>query len=127
MNAIHAEVWNELGRISGMLEGASVFSSGRAYWVNGKQVAHFIDDDSIELRLTKPVIRELRAALKADERVDLRGSTSDWVMVRVGSAQDVTFVVKMAERVAEAHRPVGGATQKLPPTGADLERRRRFH
>lgn len=58
-----------------MLEGASVFSSARAYWVNGKQVAHFIDGDRIELRLTKPVIRELRSALKADERVALKSAS----------------------------------------------------
>ena len=127
MNTIQAELWNELGRIAGMLEGASVFSSGRAYWVNGKQVAHFIEDGRIELRLTKPVIRELRAALKADERVELRISASDWVVVRVCSAQDAAFVVELAERAAAAHRPVHGAAPKLPPTGADLERRRRFH
>jgi hypothetical protein len=29
-----------------------VFGDGRAFWVNGKQIAHFDGDDTIELRIT---------------------------------------------------------------------------
>jgi hypothetical protein len=127
MNPLQKQLWDELGQIPGMLEGESVFSSGPAHWVNGKQVAHFIDDERLELRLTKPVIRELRANLKDDPRVELRSSSSDWVIVRVASEADIEFVVGLARRAAEAHLPADGAAPKPPPTGADLERRRRFH
>jgi hypothetical protein len=127
MNELQARLWDQLGRIPGMLEGASVFSEGLAYWVNGKQVAHFVADDALELRLTKAVIREMRAALKADERVELRSSSSDWVVVRVRDDYDVRFLVDLARRAAEAHLPAEGLAPKPPPAGADLERRRRFH
>jgi hypothetical protein len=127
MNPLQQHLWDELGRIPGMLEGESVFSEGLAYWVNGKQVAHFIDDERMELRLTKPVIREMRAPLKADERVELRASASDWIVVRVREEPDMGFIVGLARRVAEAHLPADGSAPKAPPVGADLERRRRFH
>lgn len=127
MNPLQAHLWDQLAQIPGMLEGESAFSSGRAYWVNGKQVAHFVDDHALELRLTKPVIRELRTALKADPRVELRSSPSDWVIVRFGTETGVDLVVGLAERAAEAHLPADGTAPKPPPSGADLERRRRFH
>ncbi|MGH2609206.1 MAG: luciferase family protein, partial [Tepidiformaceae bacterium] len=111
----------------GMLEGESVFSEGTAYWVNGTEVAHFIDGDRMELRLTKPVIRGMRAGLKADSRVELRSSSSDWIIVLVRHGGDFAFVVDLAQRAVAAHLPPDGAAPKLPPTGADLERRRRFH
>jgi hypothetical protein len=127
MNALQTRLWDELARIPGMLEGESVFSSGPAYWVNGKQVAHLVDEERLELRLTKPVIRELRAELKTDPRVELRTSASDWIIVRVADEADVAFIASMAERAAAAHLPPDGTAPKPPPAGADLERRRRFH
>lgn len=127
MNALQTRLWEQLARIPGMLEGESVFSSGPAYWVNGKQVAHFIDDERMELRLTKPVIRELRAELTEDARIELRSSSSDWIIVRLADQTDIGFVFDLAARAAEAHLPADGAAPKLPPTGADLARRRRFH
>ncbi|MEX0781342.1 MAG: luciferase family protein [Dehalococcoidia bacterium] len=127
MTTLREQLWDQLGTIPGMLEGESVFSTGPAYWVNGKQVAHFVDEQRMELRLTKPVIRELRASLKADSRVELRTSASDWLIVQLGSEADLVFITALAQRAAIAHFPHDGAAPKLPPTGAALERRRRFH
>ena len=42
--------------MDGVQEGESVFSEGTAFWVNGKQVAHFMDDGCMEIRLTKAEI-----------------------------------------------------------------------
>jgi hypothetical protein len=127
MNSLQAQLWDQLGTIPGMLEGESVFSAGPGYWVNGKQVAHFIDAERLDLRLTKPVIRELRADLEADPRVELRTSPSDWIIVQLGGEPDLAFITALAQRAAAAHLPHEGAAPKLPPAGADLERRRRFH
>jgi hypothetical protein len=113
--------------IDGILESPSVFGEGDAYWCNGKEIAHFDSADVVDLRLTKAVIRELRSALREDDRVELRRGSSDWVEVRPASNDDVDFVVELAERAAAAHRAGPGDAVKLPPVGADLERRRRFH
>jgi hypothetical protein len=104
-----------------------MFRAGEGFWCNGKEIAHFDSAGVVDLRLTKPVIRELRAELRADERIRFRGSGSDWIEVHVSRPADVDFAVRLAERAAEAHRAAPGATPKPPPQGADLERRRRFH
>jgi hypothetical protein len=110
-----------------MEEGDSAFSDGKAYWVDAKQVAHFVRPGALELRLTKPVICELRPALRSDPRIGLRSGSSDWVLVRVSTDADVEFVSSLARRAAAAHAPARGAVPRPPPAGADLERRRRFH
>lgn len=104
-----------------------MFAQVDAWWVNGKEIAHFHSADEIEIRLTRAVIRERRAELKADARVVLRTGTSDWITVMVKTAADAAFVVALAERAAEAHRPPPDQTAKPPPTGGALARRKRFH
>ena len=113
--------------IEGLVESPSAFVQDDAFWCNGKEIAHFVSADVVDLRLTKAVIRDLRAALREDRRVALRKGSSDWLEVRVASEDDVDFVVELAERAAAAHRASPGEPAKLPAVGADLERRRRFH
>ena len=107
---------------------ASAFGEADAYWVNGTEILHFDAPDVIDVRLTRAEIRARRAELRADGRVQLRRSSSaDWIEVRFARAEDVDFVVHLAEVAAAAHRAAPGQAAKPPPTGADLERRRRFH
>jgi len=42
-------------------------------------------------------------------------------------ATDFAFLAELAERAAAAHRAPDGTSAEPPPTGNDLERRRRFH
>jgi Family of unknown function (DUF5519) len=116
-----------LCRIEGVAESDSVFKTGPGFWVNGTEIAHFEGTGAIDLRLTKAEIRTRRAQLRADERVTLRASSSDWLTVRFGTAADEALVLELAEAAAAAHRPTGDAVARLPPTGAALTRRRRFH
>jgi hypothetical protein len=116
-----------LARIEGVMTGDSVFGEGDAYWVSGKQIAHLREPGVFELRLTKPEIVRRRAALRVEERIELRSGASDWIRVRVPSAKDVELLLELAAVAAAAHRAPAGVAPKLPPTGADLERRRRFH
>jgi hypothetical protein len=104
-----------------------MFGHGTAFWVNGKEIAHFEADALIEIRLTRVVIRERRAALKEDSRVVLRPSGTDWITVRFKTPDDVDFVSELVSRAEEAHRSSPGTSPRPPPTGADLERRKRFH
>ena len=104
-----------------------MFGPATAIWCNGKEIAHFDAADVIDLRLTAPVIRELRPLLETDRRVELRKGRSDWIEVRISSRNDITFVVDLAERAAAAHRAGDQESAKPAPTGSDLDRRRRFH
>ena len=98
-----------------------------AYFVNATQVAEVVDPRSVGLRLTRKVISAHRLRLKADPRVELFRSGSDWLHVHLSSSDDIALLVELAELAAGAHRPPPGVPLKPPPMGADLERRRRFH
>jgi hypothetical protein len=116
-----------LRRLEDVIESESGFRSGAGYWVNGTEIAHLDEGDVLDLRLTATLIRERRAELKADPRVTLRRSGSDWVEVRFRNMADVEFAAGLVEMAVAAHRPPAGVMVKQPPAGAELARRRRFH
>ena len=117
-----------LGSIPDVVCAPAVFADDDGYWVDAKEILHFHAPDAVEVRLTRAEIRARRTELRADPRVALRPSTSsDWLEVRFARRADVDFVVALAEVAAAAHRPPRGQAVKPPPTGSDLERRRRFH
>ena len=117
---------NALAAIEGVVESDSAFQEGLAYWVNGKEIAHF-EGPAIDIRLTREVIRQRRQDLKADPRVHLRRSGSDWLEVAFTSPEDDEFVIELVQTAAAAHRAPPGTLAAPPPTGPDLARRRRFH
>lgn len=118
---------DQLSAIDGVAVAESMFAPRNAYWVNGKEIAHFEGDGLIEVRLTKAVIRERRAEFKADDRVELRPSGADWITVHFQTDADAKFVVELVTVAADAHRPPAGTMTRPPSTGADLRRGQRFH
>jgi hypothetical protein len=127
MKRLANQIRASLLAMDGVIESDGAFGDGPAFWVNGKQIAHFDGDSSVELRITRRVFSEHRERLKADERVRRHGASSDWIDVRFGSGTDVAFALEMAELAVAAHRAPAGVTPKAPPVGADLARRKRFH
>ncbi len=129
MSTIERSLRKAMRGMDGVLESPSAFGTDEdiAYWVNGKEIAHWDRDGSIDIRLTRRGISERRAELKADDRVLLRRSSSDWLQVRCDSRRDVALVLELFEAAVSAHRAPGGQSPKLPPSGAKLESRRRFH
>lgn len=116
-----------LAGIDGVLESDSAFKEGLAFWVDGTEIAHFEGEHAIDIRLTRGQIRARRAELRADPRVLLRSSSSDWLTIEFRSAADEAFVIGLAGVAAAAHRPADGAPARLPPTGGSLARRKHFH
>jgi hypothetical protein len=108
--------------IPGAAIGDGAFGPGPAVWAGRREVAHVDADGSLDVRLTRQVIRSRRAELRADGRVTLRGTGSDWLRV---STTDVDFAVALVADAVAANLPT--APPGLPPSGADLDRRRRFH
>jgi hypothetical protein len=88
--------------VGDVAEAPSRYKDDLAYWVDGREIAHFEADDVLDLRLTRAVIREHRETLKSDPRVRLRNS-SDWVTVEVDPA-DREFVAQLVRWAVRANR-----------------------
>ena len=104
-----------------VLRGESAFMPGPAWWVNGKEIAHIHDAGVLGIRAGRS---EIRRRKKEDERIGQRTPSSDWCAV---SVEHRDLVLELIEVAAAQHRAPKGTTSKPPPTGSDLERRRRFH
>jgi hypothetical protein len=88
-------------------------------------VAHFDADGALDIRLTRAVIRAKREELGANPQVSLRPRASDWLEVRVATADDLELAVLLVGQAVLANAPT--ATPGPPPTGTEPQRRRRFH
>lgn len=127
--ALERRVRKALLAVPDVQEGEAVFGDGdrsTAFFVDAKQMANFVGENSLALRLSRKKISELRASLKADPRVDLLRSGGDWIGIHFESVADVAFIEELAAIAAAVYRP-SGRPARLPPAGADLKRRQRFH
>src|SRR5437870_4573350 len=90
--------------IAGAQLGDGVFTEGQAVWCGTREVAHFHDGSGeLEVRLTKAVVRERRAELKADERVTLRKSASDWIAFTIETKTDEDDALALVRAAVEAN------------------------
>lgn len=89
--------WHEelLERCCNQAEGVAIgegaFGPGPALWVGKREVAHFDDERTLDVRLTKAGIRLRRDELRADDRITLRKSSSDWLELTVKTDDDVEW------------------------------------
>lgn len=118
-------LWTRLTAITDVVESDSMFTDGLALWVNGKEIAH-LHHDHLEVRLTRSVIRA-RPDLTEPPFVSRRTPSSDWVIIELEATESQDLALAAVSAAAYAHSPPPGTTPAPPPTGADLERRRRFH
>ncbi len=105
--------------------GDAVFSEGVALWAGQREIAHAHGESNVEIRLTKDGIRAHRVELRADGRVTLRKNASDWLEFEIADERDETDAFELVRTAITLNALT--AKPGLPPTGADLERRRRFH
>ena len=85
-------------RLRGMTVRHSKFRGhGEALWLGKVEIGH-CHNDQADIRLTRQVVRELRA----DARIDLRRSGSDWILVRLRRTADVDRALELLRRAARA-------------------------
>jgi hypothetical protein len=88
-----------------VLEGPSGFNGKTAYFVGTREIAHFDEDDVLDIRLTRNLIRARRPELRDNPSVTLRNSTSaDWIEVTLSSPADEKFAQELLEEAARANR-----------------------
>jgi hypothetical protein len=82
---------------------SSRFSDRPALWIEGREFLHYHPGDDVDIRLTRAVIRELRAELRDDPRAAMRGS-SDWIEYTIDTDAAAGVALRLAERAAAANR-----------------------
>jgi hypothetical protein len=119
------ELVERLAALDGAALGDGAFGPGPAVWVGRREVAHLDGDGTLDVRLTRQAISARRTELRDHPRVVLRPSTSDWLAVLLDSPEDTALAEQLVVAAIDANLPA--APPGVPPTGPDLERRRRFH
>ena len=72
---------------------------GQALAIEGRQIIHLHHDNTVELRLGRPVIARMGEALPASGQVTIRpsgGAGSDWVSVCLEARADETLAIALA-------------------------------
>ncbi len=77
-------------------ERPSQFHGERSLWIDGREFLHLHGPDTVEIRLTRRLIRDLD-----EPRAPARARTSDWVIV---PAEHRDLVLDLARRAAGANR-----------------------
>jgi hypothetical protein len=125
MSTWHEQFLERCAEVDGAAIGEGAFGAETAIWVGTREVAHFDDEHTLDVRLTRQVIRDRRGELTADDRVTLRRGTSDWIEAEVRDDADLEWAVALVADAIAANLPT--VSPGPPPSGPDLERRRRFH
>jgi hypothetical protein len=106
--------------IAGVVPSPSQFSPIPALWVDGREFAH-VHGERLEIRLTRPVIRELRGSLGEDDRVtDVR---RDWLSFAVRGRADESDAMDLLRTAADANRREPAGTSRISPREAARARR----
>ncbi len=75
-----------------------------AYYLHGREIAHFHGDREVDIRLTRLRQRRLNKTLSGDRRVRLRPRPSEWVWVRFSKRPDTDFVMELVKQAVKANR-----------------------
>lgn len=100
MTPLEKEIQARAGDFTDVTIKKSKFSKATAFWRNKKEFAHFGKRNSLDIRLTKPLVKKL----KADYRLEITYPPRDWVLVHFESEQDLEFVMKLLEQAYKANR-----------------------
>lgn len=76
---------------------------GRALCSDGAEIAHFHSDRSVDLHLTAPTIRRLRADLKASTALRLLPG-SHWVTIHLECESDIDLLMTLVSVALKSHQ-----------------------
>jgi hypothetical protein len=89
----------------GIIRARAECGVGHALAIEGSQIIHLHHDNTVELRLGRPVIARMGDALLASGQVAIRpygGAGSDWVSVCLEARADETLAIALASVAIQA-------------------------
>jgi hypothetical protein len=99
----------------GILRARADCGVGQALAIEGSQIIHLHHDNTIELRLGRPVIARMGDALLASGQVAIRpygGAGSDWVGVCLEARADETLAIALASVAIQTVTAKGATTDR---------------
>lgn len=104
MGKLRSELIKKLEKIPGLEDRPSKVAGGSAIFYNGKEIAHFHDDNEIDVRLTKKVIRREGLNHPSDSTIHKhRSPNSEWIEIRFRKSGDVEEVVRLFKMALEQY------------------------
>ncbi len=100
MTSLQKELQARAGDLLDVTIKKSRFSPSIAFWRGKKEFAHFHKGNSIDIRLTKPLVKKL----KSDYRLEISYPLRDWVVAHFECEQDLDFIMALLEQAHKAHR-----------------------
>lgn len=93
-----------LSQIPTLEERPSKVAGGSALFFKGKEIAHFHNDNEIDVRLTKKVIKRERLSHPTDSQVHHhRSPNSEWIEIRFRDARAVEEAVRLVKMACEQY------------------------
>ncbi len=89
--------------VPGVIQRPSRWAGGLAYFVGDREIVHVHRDGSLDVRLTRALLREKRVMRTLDPRLRTRGPSSEWAAVSASDPHDLPFVVALVEEAARAN------------------------
>ena len=104
MGSLKTELLQQLKEVEGLEARPSKVAGGTALFYKGREFAHFHNDNEIDIRLTKALIKSLKLIHPPRSLFHpTRAASSNWIEVRFHTREEVTLVVGL----------VGHATSQL--------------
>ena len=98
MDNLKAKLVDALRKIDGLEDRPSPVAGGSALFYNGKEFAHFHNENELDLRLTKKVIKTLGLSHPAgSHNHPNRSANSPWIEVRFNNSDDIEYVSKLVK------------------------------
>ena len=104
MGKLRSELIKKLERIPGLEDRPSKVAGGSAIFFKNKEIAHFHNDNEIDVRLTKKVIRREGLNHPTDSELHKhRSPSSEWIEIRFKKSKDVDEVIRLFKMALEEY------------------------
>ena len=104
MGKLKSVLINKLQRIPGLEDRPSKVAGGSAIFYRDKEIAHFHNDNEIDVRLTKKIIKREGLNHPSDSKIHWhRSPNSEWIEIRFKSVRAVNEVVRLFKLALEQY------------------------
>ncbi len=104
MAKLRKELIEKLERFPGLEDRPSKVAGGSAIFYKGKEIAHFHNDNEIDVRLTRKVIRKEGLSHQTDSKIHKhRSPSSEWIEIRFHKSNEVDEAVRLFKLALEQY------------------------